>query len=85
MRNLYLAGLALCSAAALAAPSPSFESLDRNGDGRISGYETAPSKELNAVYVDADTDGDGLLSRSEFEAWRSGALQMQLERKQKER
>lgn len=85
MKHLYLTGLALCSAAAFAAASPSFESLDKNRDGRISGYETAGSKELNAVYVDADTDGDGLISRSEFEAWRSGALEAQLARKQKER
>ena len=47
---------------------PTFESLDRNADNRLSRSEAAYSRLLSDIFVVCDTDGDGFVSRSEYEA-----------------
>lgn len=46
---------------------PSFESLDRNGDNRLSRTEAGYNKLLSEIFVSSDTDGDGFVSRAEYE------------------
>ena len=47
----------------------SFESLDRNSDQQISMSEARESDRLAKEFAKADTNGDGQLSREEFEAY----------------
>ena len=47
---------------------PTFESLDRNTDNRLSRSEAAYSRLLSEIFVACDADGDGFVSRSEYEA-----------------
>ncbi len=67
-QSLTLAALlALASSGAYAA-LPSFESLDRDGDGAISQEEAAASDELMTGFDKADVDKDGKLTPAEYEA-----------------
>lgn len=50
---------------------PSFSQLDQDGTGFITQQEAASVSDLN--FMSADTDGDGRLSRSEYEAAMRGA------------
>lgn len=45
-----------------------FESLDKNGDQRISRTEAGVDKNLSNIFATADTDGDGYVSKAEFAA-----------------
>jgi hypothetical protein len=50
-----------------AAPAqPTFEQLDRNGDGFVNRYEAAAYPELDAVFNEADRRPDGRLDKVEF-------------------
>jgi hypothetical protein len=63
--------IALAGGAALAAQSsqPSFDSLDRNSDGKVSLNEAADNDALFVAFKGLDTNKDGMLSREEFAAF----------------
>jgi hypothetical protein len=50
------------------AASSAFESLDKNGDQRISRTEAGMDKNLSNIFATADTDGDGYVSKAEYVA-----------------
>ena len=50
----------------IAPAHPTFEQLDRNGDGYVNRYEAAAYPELDAVFNDADRRPDGRLDKVEF-------------------
>lgn len=52
---------------------PKFESLDRNGDHRLSRTEAGYNRLLSEIFVSSDTDGDGFVSRAEYDAATSSA------------
>ena len=66
--------LALFAASALAAQAdaakPTFESLDKNSDGKVSLNEAAENDALFVAFKGLDTDKDGTLSREEFAAYK---------------
>jgi Ca2+-binding EF-hand superfamily protein len=61
----------LVAGATLAAESakPSFESLDKNSDGKVSLNEAAENDALFVAFKSLDTNKDGMLSREEFAAY----------------
>lgn len=62
-----LAGLGLLAAgAALAQGKPSFESMDKNGDGKISLNEASTDDALFVAFKKLDTNKDGELTREEY-------------------
>ena len=66
-----LGALATCSLA-LAAESgakPSFDSLDKNADGKVSLNEAAENDALFVAFKGLDTNKDGALSKEEFAAY----------------
>lgn len=75
--------LLLVCAAAVGSPAPAdsntalavptFEALDRNGDDRLSRTEAGYNRLLSEIFVSSDTDGDGFVSRAEYEAATSSA------------
>ena len=64
----------ICSAAlalagtAHAQSGPTFESLDTNGDGKISVSEASTNDALFVAFKNLDKDRDGMLTREEFAA-----------------
>ena len=60
-----VAGLALAAQPA----KPSFESLDKNSDGKVSLNEAAENDALFVAFKSLDTNKDGLLSAEEFAAY----------------
>ena len=48
---------------------PSFEALDRNGDGSIDENEAAAYPPLANDFIYADKNRDGRISRREYERW----------------
>jgi Ca2+-binding EF-hand superfamily protein len=64
--------LGLFAAGALAADAakPTFESLDKNGDGKVSLNEAAENDALFVAFKSLDSNRDGLLSREEFAAYK---------------
>ena len=61
-----LAGLLVLSAAGAAAQKPSFESLDKNGNGKVSVHEASANDALFVAFKNLDGDRDGELTREEF-------------------
>lgn len=63
-------GMAILAASAMGAvqaqPSDKFRSLDRNGDGFLSGDEVAHIPGYDRALVEADNNRDGRLSPDEF-------------------
>ncbi|MFC4310797.1 EF-hand domain-containing protein [Steroidobacter flavus] len=58
---------ALVATGALAADAkPTFESLDKNGDGKISLSEASNNDALFVAFKSLDTNKDGELTRDEF-------------------
>lgn len=47
----------------------SFESLDKNSDQQISQTEAQDHEKLGTDFSKADANGDGFISREEFEAY----------------
>ena len=69
--SLLAALTAVVASAALAQQSakPSFESLDKNSDGKVSLNEAADNDALFVAFKGLDTNKDGMLSREEFAAY----------------
>lgn len=62
-----LASLGLLAAGAtLAQGKPSFDSLDKNGDGKVSLNEASTDDALFVAFKSLDTNKDGELTREEF-------------------
>lgn len=57
---------ALTATVALAQAAPSFESLDKNGDGKISLNEASAHDALFVAFKSLDANKDGELTREEF-------------------
>lgn len=53
--------------------SKSFESLDKNADGRITASESVVDKGLSAAFATADANSDGAVSKEEFAKWQVAA------------
>lgn len=71
--SLATVGLLLGVATVALAASPAFEDVDQNKDGRISQAEARTVEGLD--FSKADKNGDGWLSRSEYQAATSGSMQ----------
>ncbi len=56
----------LAGGAVLAQAKPSFESLDKNGDGKISLNEASTDDALFVAFKGLDANKDGELTREEF-------------------
>jgi len=67
-----VAGLSVvaCMGTAAAAESASFESLDKNSDGKVSMDEASANDKLFVAFKSLDTNKDGALSKAEFAAWK---------------
>jgi Ca2+-binding EF-hand superfamily protein len=57
------------SSLAQGAQAPSFESLDKNSDGKVSLNEASEHDALFVAFKKLDTDKDGTLTREEFAAF----------------
>ncbi|MDZ3821984.1 MAG: hypothetical protein U0S76_00105 [Pseudoxanthomonas sp.] len=47
-----------------------FESLDANGDGMVTADEIPAGHKMAEKFSSIDTDGNGQISRAEFDAWK---------------
>jgi Ca2+-binding EF-hand superfamily protein len=66
-----LCGLGVLAAGtALAQGKPSFESLDKNGDGKISLNEASTDDALFVAFKNLDSNKDGDLTREEFSKYK---------------
>jgi Ca2+-binding EF-hand superfamily protein len=59
-------GLLAATAALAADTKPTFESLDKNGDGKISLAEASNDDALFVAFKSLDANKDGELTREEF-------------------
>jgi len=70
IRTVLTVVLASFAVVAWAADSkPSFESLDKNSDGKVSLNEAADNDALFVAFKNLDVNKDGVLSREEFVAY----------------
>jgi len=53
--------------------STTFESLDKNADGRITVSEATADKSLASNFATADANSDGAVSKEEFAKWKTMA------------
>lgn len=58
----------LPSMAAFPAVVPAFDTLDRNGDDRLSRSEAGYDRLFSAIFATSDSDADGFVSRAEYAA-----------------
>ena len=71
LRSCSIAAFAVSlTLAASAQGSPTFESLDKNGDGKISVAEASAHDALFVAFKTLDKDRDGNLTRAEFAAFK---------------
>lgn len=69
-KDLLIAALGIgAGGIVLAQATPSFESLDKNGDGQISIQEATVNDDLFVAFKKLDTNQDGMLSKEEFAAY----------------
>ncbi|MBV6424339.1 MAG: hypothetical protein NAOJABEB_02149 [Steroidobacteraceae bacterium] len=77
MKRLIIVAAALFAGSTLAADNAatpaSFESLDRNADGRITAGEAAGDRNFAANFSAVDADSDGAVSKEEFAKWEASA------------
>lgn len=66
MTRSVLAMTMLFSFAATAAQAPSFESLDKNSDGKVSVHEASENEALFVAFKKLDANKDGELTKEEF-------------------
>jgi Ca2+-binding EF-hand superfamily protein len=66
LRSIALILAVLSFATVQAADAPTFESLDKNTDGRISLDEASTHDALFTVFKSLDADKDGQLTKEEF-------------------
>ena len=64
-----LLSAAVVGASANEGMTKAFSDLDTNTDGRLSSTEIGSQKQLSADFRVADSNGDGYLSESEYNAW----------------
>jgi Ca2+-binding EF-hand superfamily protein len=55
-----------------ATAAPTFESLDKNADKKLSASEAGADQGLAQDFSAADTNQDGYISREEFDAYHKG-------------
>lgn len=72
MSKKILVALSLAALASAPAFAATFEEVDANGDGMISAEEAA---QVGLEAAAADTNGDGAIDQSEFDAAMGGASQ----------
>lgn len=75
MTRTILASLAATAALAFAAQASAddqatFESMDGNGDGMITAEEIPAGHKMAGKFAQIDSDGNGRISRAEFDAWK---------------
>lgn len=66
-----LISLGIALAAAAAEQKPSFESLDKNSDGKISLNEASSNDPLFVAFKNLDENKDGELTKQEFAKYRT--------------
>lgn len=66
---IFLAMLLTAAVAASAQTPPSFETLDKNKDGKLSQEEAKANSTVAAAFTLADKSGDNALSKAEFNAY----------------
>jgi Ca2+-binding EF-hand superfamily protein len=67
---LLIATAALVGSTAFAQAAPSFASLDKNADGKLSLDEASANDKLFVAFKSLDKDKDGSLTQQEFAAYK---------------
>lgn len=66
---LALIASAVFAGTAIAAEAPKFETLDQDGDGKISAQEAAGYNGLAGAWEQVDANKDGVVDSAEFSAF----------------